>query len=63
MKFSLFVHMERLTPEQGHPELYEEFLRLAEIADVVIDTSGSMARTLAQTDRLWERLAGGSVSR
>ncbi|MFT3972516.1 MAG: LLM class flavin-dependent oxidoreductase [Amaricoccus sp.] len=33
MKFSLFVHMERLTPDQGHAELYEEFVRLAEIAD------------------------------
>lgn len=33
MKFSLFVHMERLTPEQTHAELYEEFVALAEIAD------------------------------
>ena len=33
MKFSLFVHMERLTPEQSHTELYEEFIALAEIAD------------------------------
>ena len=31
--------------------------RLA-IADVVIDTSGSMAQTLSQVDALWERLAG-----
>ena len=34
MKFSLFAHMERLNPEQSHTELYEEFLRLAEIADL-----------------------------
>lgn len=33
MKFSLFVHMERLSPEQTHAELYEEFIALAEIAD------------------------------
>ena len=33
MKFSLFVHMERLTPEQSHNELYEEFIELCEIAD------------------------------
>lgn len=33
MKFSLFVHMERLSPEQTHAELYEEFVALAEIAD------------------------------
>lgn len=33
MKFSLFVHMERLTPEQSQPELFEEFVQLAEIAD------------------------------
>ncbi|MFO1143225.1 MAG: LLM class flavin-dependent oxidoreductase [Amaricoccus sp.] len=33
MKFSLFVHMERLAAEQSHAELYEEFVRLAEIAD------------------------------
>ncbi|WP_029145097.1 dephospho-CoA kinase [Microbacterium luticocti] len=31
--------------------------RLA-VADVVIDTSGTMADTLAQTDALWERLTG-----
>lgn len=31
--------------------------RLA-IADVVIDTSGSMAQTLSQVDALWERVAG-----
>ncbi len=31
--------------------------RLA-IADVVIDTSGSMTQTLSQVDALWERLAG-----
>ena len=33
MKFSLFAHMERLTPEQSQAELYDEFIRLAEIAD------------------------------
>lgn len=33
MKFSLFVHMERLNPEQSHAQLYEEFVKLAEIAD------------------------------
>ncbi|WP_404447112.1 dephospho-CoA kinase [Microbacterium marinum] len=31
--------------------------RLA-IADVVIDTAGTLEHTLAQTDRLWERLQG-----
>ncbi|NKF34420.1 dephospho-CoA kinase, partial [Pseudomonas sp. BGM005] len=30
--------------------------RLA-IADVVVDTSGSLERTLAQTDALWERIS------
>ena len=33
MKFSLFVHMERLDAGQGHVELYEEFIQLCEIAD------------------------------
>ena len=33
MKFSLFAHMERLTPEQPHAELYDEFIALAGIAD------------------------------
>ncbi len=33
MKFSLFVHMERLNPEQSHAELYEEFVDLCEMAD------------------------------
>jgi alkanesulfonate monooxygenase SsuD/methylene tetrahydromethanopterin reductase-like flavin-dependent oxidoreductase (luciferase family) len=33
MKFSLFVHMERLTPEQSHVELYRQFIELCEIAD------------------------------
>jgi len=33
--------------------------RLA-IADVVIDTTGALAATLAQTDALWARLTGGT---
>jgi flavin-dependent trigonelline monooxygenase, oxygenase component len=33
MKFSLFVHMERLNANQNHEELYEEFIKLCEIAD------------------------------
>jgi len=33
MKFSLFVHMERLDANQNHQELYEEFVELCEIAD------------------------------
>ncbi|WP_377293144.1 LLM class flavin-dependent oxidoreductase [Rhizobium sp. SG2393] len=33
MKFSLFVHMERLDAGQTHQELYEEFIALCEIAD------------------------------
>ncbi|SES28658.1 LLM class flavin-dependent oxidoreductase [Rhizobium sp. NFR03] len=33
MKFSLFVHMERLDASQDHKTLYEEFVALCEIAD------------------------------
>lgn len=33
MKFSLFVHMERLDASQNHRELYDEFIALCEIAD------------------------------
>jgi len=33
MKFSLFVHMERLNPEQSHQQLYDELIALCEIAD------------------------------
>jgi alkanesulfonate monooxygenase SsuD/methylene tetrahydromethanopterin reductase-like flavin-dependent oxidoreductase (luciferase family) len=33
MKFSLFVHMERLNAEQSHESLYREFVELCEIAD------------------------------
>jgi alkanesulfonate monooxygenase SsuD/methylene tetrahydromethanopterin reductase-like flavin-dependent oxidoreductase (luciferase family) len=33
MKFSLFVHMERLDASQSHKSLYEEFVALCEIAD------------------------------
>ena len=33
MKFSLFVHLERITAEQSQKKLYEEFIRLCEIAD------------------------------
>ncbi len=33
MKFSLFVHMERLDASQTHAQLYEEFIQLCEIAD------------------------------
>lgn len=33
MKFSLFVHMERLNADQTHQSLYDEFIALCEIAD------------------------------
>jgi len=33
MKFSLFVHMERLNPGQSHQQLYDELIALCEIAD------------------------------
>jgi len=33
VKFSLFVHMERLNAEQTHQQLYEELVQLCEIAD------------------------------
>ncbi len=33
MKFSLFVHMERLDASQTHKQLYDEFVQLCEIAD------------------------------
>lgn len=33
MEFSLFAHMERLTPEQSHDQLYEEFITLCKMAD------------------------------
>lgn len=33
MDFSLFAHMERLTPDQPHDEMYEEFISLCKMAD------------------------------
>ena len=33
MKFSLFVHMERISPQQSHRELYQEMVDLCEMAD------------------------------
>ena len=33
MEFSLFVHMERLTPDQPHDQLNEEFIALCKMAD------------------------------
>lgn len=33
MDFSLFAHMERLTPDQPHDLLYEEFITLCKMAD------------------------------
>ena len=33
MEFSLFAHMERLTPDQSHVELYEDFISLCQLAD------------------------------
>jgi alkanesulfonate monooxygenase SsuD/methylene tetrahydromethanopterin reductase-like flavin-dependent oxidoreductase (luciferase family) len=33
MEFSLFAHMERITPEQDQRQLYEEFVELCKIAD------------------------------
>lgn len=34
MRFSLFVHMERLSPDQDQKQLYDDFIALAKIADV-----------------------------
>lgn len=33
MKFSLFAHMERISPQQDEKQLYEEFVELCKIAD------------------------------
>ncbi len=33
MKFSLFAHMERISPEQDQKQLYDEFVQLCQIAD------------------------------
>ncbi len=33
MKFSLFVHMERINAQQSHAELYDEMVTLCEMAD------------------------------
>jgi len=33
MEFSLFAHMERLTPDQSHATLHEEFVALCKMAD------------------------------
>lgn len=33
MRFSLFVHMERTSPDQGQKQLYDEFVALVKIAD------------------------------
>lgn len=33
MKFSLFAHMERISPDQDQKQLYEEFVHLCKIAD------------------------------
>jgi alkanesulfonate monooxygenase SsuD/methylene tetrahydromethanopterin reductase-like flavin-dependent oxidoreductase (luciferase family) len=33
MKFSLFVHMERLNAQQNHKDLYDEFIDLCVMAD------------------------------
>lgn len=33
MRFSLFVHMERTSPDQDQKELYDNFIKLAKIAD------------------------------
>ncbi|GAA3023936.1 dephospho-CoA kinase [Microbacterium dextranolyticum] len=36
--------------------------RRREVADIVIDTSGTLDRTLSQTDALWRRLASSTTS-
>jgi flavin-dependent trigonelline monooxygenase, oxygenase component len=33
MRFSLFVHMERMSPDQDQKQLYDDFIALAKIAD------------------------------
>ncbi len=33
MKFSLFIHMERVNPDEDQQQLYEEMMELCRIAD------------------------------
>lgn len=33
MQFSLFIHMEQVSPEQSHQQLYEEYIALCKLAD------------------------------
>jgi dephospho-CoA kinase len=58
------TQVERLVEERGYDPIHAEArvdaqvdntARLA-IADVVIDTDGSMAHTMSQTDALWQRI-------
>ncbi|MFS0867665.1 dephospho-CoA kinase [Microbacterium sp. 179-B 1A2 NHS] len=52
------IDLRGMSPEEADARLaaqVDDEQRLA-LADVVIDTTGTMADTLAQTDRLWERL-------
>ena len=47
MKFSLFIHMERLTDEQSQQQLYEEYIDLCLLAD----QSGFSVDTLRYYDK------------
>ena len=44
MDFSLFAHMERITPEQDHCDLREELIELAKIADQLASLTGKPCR-------------------
>ena len=55
------VALRGLTPEAAASRIASQVddARRRAIADVVIDTSGTLADTVAQTDALWQRLRAG----
>lgn len=58
VRLERLVHLRGMTPDEARGRIAAQVpddRRLA-IADVVIDTAGSIADTLAQTDALWNRL-------
>ncbi|MEJ6489310.1 dephospho-CoA kinase [Leucobacter sp. USCH14] len=57
-RVSRMTSLRGMTPEDARQRISRQGsdAQRRAVADIVIDTSGSEAETLAQTDRLWERL-------
>ena len=64
MRFSLFVHMERVSPDQDQRQLYQDFLTLAKMAEQCKRVSADLYGWSAMTWKAhWPMRLGVTLAR